>query len=72
MARTTTRRWIRKDDIYYDGISYGTPAGQILFLWVNDNWIKVFHTDDYNNEKMYDCDNVEQALKIANGIIKNH
>ncbi len=33
---TTTRVRFRKDDLYYDGIAWGTPAGQIVFKWDGD------------------------------------
>jgi hypothetical protein len=44
--RTTTRKYLRTEDIYYDGISWGTPIGQIRFSWINnDTAIEIYHDD---------------------------
>ena len=66
--RTTTRRWIRNDDVYYDGISWGTPAGQIMFVWTKDDMIQIFH----DGVIRITLNRVEDVRAYANGIIKEY
>ncbi len=40
--KTTTRKYIKDGDVFYDGISWGTPIGQVMFIWKND-FIDVYH-----------------------------
>ena len=71
--KTTTRRWIRNDDVEFDGISWGTPAGQIMFVWFNER-IEIYHdftlvtslsTKGYKEQYA-----INEARKVANKIIK--
>ena len=63
---TTTRRWFKTDDVYYDGIEWGTPAGQIMFIW--DDITGVIKID--NDGQIYYAHNPVEARLIANELIK--
>ena len=69
----STRRWIRNSDVCFSGISWGTPAGQIMFVWFNEH-IEIYHDEKLINK--LDCKGykedyaIEKARKIANKIIK--
>jgi hypothetical protein len=47
MKTTTREKYIRTDDIYYDGIEWGTRIGSIQFVWIdNDTKIEVYHNGE--------------------------
>jgi len=72
--RTATRRVFKKEDLFYDGISYGTPLGQVMFCWINEVWFKVIIKDDVSDEiifsKDYDYNQTDEAMKVVNLLIK--
>lgn len=67
--RTTTRRIFKNDDVLYD-VEYATPAGMIQFVWINEVWVKVFHTSAEGVTTVNDASNESEARMIANLIIK--
>ena len=69
--RTTSRYQFKGDDTLY-GVEYGTPAGQIQFVWVNDSWVTVIHTDHDGVVVVHDASNEKEAAQIANKIIKRY
>lgn len=69
--KTTTRKYLRTNDVYYDGIEWGTPIGSIMFKWVeNDSKIQIYH----NNELIHTTEGstinyVAKARIIVNRMI---
>lgn len=64
--RTTTRKYLRTEDVYFDGISWGTPIGQIRFEWIdNDKKINIYHDEKLINT----TDHPARARIIVNRMI---
>jgi hypothetical protein len=62
--KTTSRKFIRNNDVFYDGTSFGTPIGQIMFIWDNV-MINVYHDE----KLIFYTEYVSEARKEVNRLI---
>ena len=67
---TTTRSRFTRREIWFDGISWGTPIGQIHFIWVNDDTEVEVHVEGKSVAK-FTTDDLPRVARFANILIKN-